>query len=175
MKKLLIPAMILILVGCASLKRGPTSERTEISDELWDEIGRELARVSVQVDSINGQLESKKKELAVQVKEPWTKTTGVFRVGKASKIEEYPMKRKSVIALSKKLATGEPAKEEELVVFEALGGAMGGPFIGVASKHPEGMYMSAKQKFMAAGKPVIDYTHALNTVEKVRPVKQFVS
>ena len=95
MKKSLIPVMILILIGCTSF--GKPTHKQRITDELWEEIARELSRISVKVDSVNKQLKSQ--ELVVQVLEPWTKTKDFFQISTASKVEKFPVYMKSLIKI----------------------------------------------------------------------------
>jgi hypothetical protein len=164
MKKFLIPVMILILIGCTSL--GIPTHKRRITDELWDEIGRELSRISVKVDSINKQLKSE--ELVVQVVEPWVETKGLFyELITPSKVEKFPVKKKSVIAIP--MVKGA----KEFVVFMAMGKE--GEFIGVAPKIFNQPYAALKHKFMASGLPVVDYTYALNQPEEINALKQYMS
>ena len=68
-------AIIFMFTTGASIQKTPST--IEISDELWDELTRDLARIQVLVDSTNQYLERERKTLKIKA-EPWTKPSDEF-------------------------------------------------------------------------------------------------
>ena len=75
LRRLVILIIIFIFTAGASIQKTPS--KTEIPDELWDELTRDLAQIQVLVDSTNQYLEHERKMLKVRA-EPWTKPSDEF-------------------------------------------------------------------------------------------------
>ena len=72
-----IAALVIIFMFTIGASTQKSPSRTEISDELWDELARDLTEIQVMIDSYNQYLERERKTLKIKA-EPWTKPSDEF-------------------------------------------------------------------------------------------------
>jgi hypothetical protein len=100
MNKTVIMLLSFLVIGCAAVQQPLT--KTEISDEVWEEISTDLAKLQAMVMSMNESLENKKSQLTVQVKSYEYPKDKYFAFKTVSGTLKYPIEKKIAASIPTK-------------------------------------------------------------------------